>query len=73
MPEVCRKLTENMAQARTHFVLDVICRDTGLFVVLPDGTHLARLNMHLTDALGEEVRLQAVRLEALINKKNIFE
>lgn len=73
MPEVCHKLTENIAQARTHFVLDVVSRDTGLFVVLPDGTNLARLNVHIADALVEEVRLQAIRLEALINKKNIFE
>lgn len=73
MSEVRRKLTEGQTEARTHFVLNVICIGNELVVVLTDGTHLARLNMHLADALVEDVRSETIRLEALVSKRNIFE
>ncbi|KAK5057582.1 hypothetical protein LTR84_011582 [Exophiala bonariae] len=73
MSEVCRKLAVATTKAQTHFVLNVICTDTGLSVVLSDGSHLARLNVHLADALVEEVRSGTIRLEALVSKRNIFE
>jgi hypothetical protein len=73
MSDVCRKLTEATTKAQTHFVLNVICTDSGLSVVLSEGSHLARLNMHLADALVEEVRSGTIKLEALVSKRNIFE
>lgn len=73
MSEVCRKLSKEMTQEQTHFILDVIWLDGELVVILPDGTRLARLNMQLADALAEYVRLERIRLQGLINKRNIFE
>jgi hypothetical protein len=73
MSDVCRSLNEDMTQARNHFILDVICIHEGLSVVLPNGTHLGQLNMHLADALVDHVRSQNIRLEALVLKKSIFE
>jgi hypothetical protein len=73
MSEVCRKLSKEMAQEQTHFILNVIWLDGGLFIILPDGTHLARLNMQVADTLVDYVKLESIRLEALINKRNIFE
>jgi len=84
MPEVCRKLNgdmtpardhfnEDMIPTRNHFLLDVIWLHNELFVILPDGTHLARLNMHLSEALQDHVKSQAIRLEALVHKTKIFE
>ncbi|KEF62318.1 uncharacterized protein A1O9_00290 [Exophiala aquamarina CBS 119918] len=84
MPEVYRKLNgdmtptrnyfnEDMIPARNHFLLEVICLDDELFVILPDGTRLAQLNMHLYEALQDHVKSQTIRLEALIHKRKIFE
>ncbi|KIX96920.1 uncharacterized protein Z520_07034 [Fonsecaea multimorphosa CBS 102226] len=73
MSEVSRCLREDVPQARTHFILDIICADEQLYVCIPGGMRIATLNVHLTEALMEHVKVQKIRLEALVHRRTIFD
>lgn len=73
MSEAYHHLNSEMNHVRTHFILDIICHSDDLFIVLPNRLHLARLNIHLVDALINHVKSGSIQLEALLNKRSILE
>ncbi|KIW77958.1 hypothetical protein Z517_07791 [Fonsecaea pedrosoi CBS 271.37] len=73
MSEVSQCLRENATQARTHFILEIVCIDDELFICIPGSMRIARLNLHLTEALAGHVKARKIHLEALAHRRTILE
>lgn len=57
----------------SHFLLDITSEDGKLYIKLNPDTRLAELNKQLNESLKESVETKAIRLEAVIHRRTLFE